>query len=159
MISMKTLFYLFISIAIALPSCTKSSSNDLSNAAIVNRWQLVQKNWSLGWSEGVIRPSEDSSVSLILNPDNTYSSLLNGNTVSQGTYSISADTSNFEMDLQLNDFKTTGIFSLFTLYEIGQNGQVISEFDGFFMNISHDTLTLSSVLTPGGNTSYTFAKR
>jgi hypothetical protein len=60
--------------------------------------------------------------------------------------------------LQLNNFKTTGIFSLFTVYELGGNNQVLSEYDGFTMKTSNDTLRLYSVTTPGGWETYTFVK-
>ncbi|HLK31355.1 MAG TPA: hypothetical protein VKT28_22440 [Puia sp.] len=151
---MKALFCFVIIIVSGLFSCKKSSSD----ASIVNQWQLVQENWSIGAGSGVTKPSADSSVLLILHSNYTYSSLLNGNIICQGTYSVSTNASDSEKDLQLNNFKTTGIFSLFTLYQIGQNGQVISTSDAFSFNISNGTLTLSGPLTPGGNISYTFVK-
>jgi hypothetical protein len=64
-----------------------------------------------------------------------------------------------EQVLELNNFTTTGIFGLFPVEEIGTNGQIVSVFDGLFMKISNDTMALSSVLTPGGSSSYIFVRR
>ncbi len=157
---MKTLFNATIILFIALFSCNKDNpENKSSDTGLVVNWQLRQKSWSIGPSYNVIKPSVDSSVLLILNRDSSFVSELNGIVVSQGSYSIQ-EQPNYRSDsiFQLNNFKTTGIFSLFTLYEIGNNGQVISTYDGFTMTISHDTLSLASAITPGGNESYIFIK-
>lgn len=152
---MKSIIYPTIILFITLLSCNK----DNSDTNVSGNWELMQKSSSIGPLESVIKPSADSSVLLILNRDNSFVSELNGIVVSQGSYSIQAQP-NYPSDLslQLNNFKTTGIFSLFTLYEIGNNGQVISTYDGFTMRASHDTLSLASVITPGGNESYIFIK-
>jgi hypothetical protein len=157
---MKTLFYPTIILFTALFSCNKDNPENKSpDTGLVGNWQLRQKSWSIGPSYAVIKPSADSSVLLILNGDSSFISELNGIVVSQGSYSIQQQP-NYPSDsiFQLNNFKTTGIFSLFTLYEIGNNGQVISTYDGFTMKISHDTLRLASTITPGGNESYIFTK-
>ena len=126
---------------------------------MAGNWELMQKSSSIGPLETVTKPSADSSVLLILGRESNFVSELNGIVVSQGSYSIQPQP-NYPSDLslQLNNFKTTGIFSLFTLYEVGNNGQVISTYDGFTMRASHDTLSLTSVITPGGNESYIFIK-
>lgn len=156
---MKGLFYLTIISTITLFACNKSSSIVSSDIKTAGAWQLVQKNWFLGGGSGVLTPSKDSSVLLILNTNNTYISQLNGKTISAWSYSITKDTSyNNAQVLQLNNFKTTGIFSLFTVEELGTNNQILSVFNGLFMNISNDTLTLSSASTPGGWDSYIFVK-
>ena len=152
---MKSLFYPTIILLIALFSCNKNNFD----TNLVGNWELRQKNSLIGPFETVIKPSADSSVLLILNRDSSFVSKLNGIVVSQGSYSIQPQP-NYPSDLifQLNNFKTTGIFSLFTLYEIGNNGQVISTYDGLTMRVSHDTLRLASVITPGGFSSYIFIK-
>lgn len=155
---MKGLVYLTLISSIILFACRKSSINQ-SLIRTSGGWQLTNENQAIGNSDTILMPSKDSSVLLVLNPDNTYTSELNGKLVSSGSYSITTDTSQFnEQVLQLNNFKTTGIFSLFTVYELGGNNQIISEYDGFTMNMSNDTLTLSSVATPGGGEIYTFIK-
>lgn len=150
---MKAVAYSAILLALTLFACSKNNASS-------GGWQLVKKNWSLGPNGGIMVPGVDSAVSLDLKGNNTYVSRLNNNIVSQGSYKISPDGSNYNrLVLELNDFKPTGIFSMFRLFQLGTNGQVVSEFDGLYMHISHDTMTLSSPLTPGGNVSYTFVKR
>jgi hypothetical protein len=154
---MKTSFYLLLISVLVMFGCRKSNVNPIVTKS---GWNLIQKNEAIGANDLILTPSGDSSVLLVLNPDGTYSTDLNGVTVSHGTYSITTDTSYYsEQILQLNDFKTTGLFNLFTLYQIGSNNQVISEYDGLYMNISNDTLTLSSPPTPGGFIAYTFIKK
>ena len=154
MTSMKTSPFRAIVPIIALFACTKSASTTTA----AGNWQLIQKNYSLGPGNRTVAPSNDSSVLLTLNANGQYLSKLNNKVISQGSYSIASNASSNPI-LYLNNFNTTGIFALFRVEEIGSNGQVLSIFDGFTMNISNDTLTLSSALTPGGFTSYTFAKR
>ena len=151
---MKVLFYLLIIFITALFACTKSASG--SNP--FGTWRLVQEKWSLGPNAGVKTPSSDSTVTLTLSRDNHYSASLNGNIISEGGFSITTDSSDKKV-LELNNFQTTGIFSLFTLYQIGTNGQVASTFDGLYMTFNDDgTMNLSSAITPGSFTSYTFAR-
>ena len=157
---MKSLFYPTIILFITLFSCNKDNpQNTSSDTGLVGNWQLIQKSSSIGPLQTITRPSADSSVLLILNKDSSFVSKLNGIVVSQGSYSVQPQP-NYPSDstFQLNNFKTTGIFSLFTLYEIGNNGQVISTYDGLTMRVSHDTLRLASVITPGGFSSYIFIK-
>ena|SRR5579871_1742724 len=154
---MKTQPFLFIISCVFLFACTKPSSANAKNS--LHGWQLLQKYQAVVATAQTIKPRPDSAVLLMLNADSTYFSFLNNDTISKGTYSIYTDTAGFGPILQLNNFKTTGIFSLLTLYEIGQTGQVISEFSGLFMYINSDTLTLSSPPTPGGNVVYTFIKK
>src|ERR1700733_631416 len=144
---MKPAFFITIMFALALSACDKSAPYT-PNAG---EWQLSKKYLNIAGGNWVLTPSSDSSVLLALDSNGTYVSRLNNKVVSQGAYSITRDTSFLnEQVLQLNNFNTTGIFNLFTLEEIGTNGQVLSVFDGLFMNISSDTLTLSSPPTPGG---------
>jgi len=157
---MKSLFYPTIILFIALFSCNKDNpENSAPDTGLVGNWQLRQKTSSIGPLYAVIKPSADSSVLLILNKDSSFVSELNGFIVSQGSYSVEPQP-NYPSDstFQLNNFKATGIFSLFTIYEMGNNGQVISTYDGFSMRLSHDTLRLTSVITPGGYSSYIFIK-
>jgi hypothetical protein len=154
---MKALFYVAIASFIALSACTKSSS--LSNTSPPGEWQLLKKYSYIG-NTRVLTPSEDSSVLLVLNPNGKYVSELNNKIICQGSYSISTDTAYYNNQvLELNNFITTGIFRLFPEFEIGTNGQVLSVFDGLFIYIKADTLTLSSGATPGGYISYIFVKR
>jgi hypothetical protein len=156
---MKGLIFLPLISFIALFACHKSSINS-SEINTAGGWQLAEKNSVLGPYDIILKPSKDSSVLLILNSNSTYTTELNGITVSSGSYSIAPDTSDVnEQVLQLNNFKTTGIFSLFTVYELGGNNQVLSDYDGFTMKTSNDTLMLYSVTTPGGWETYTFVKK
>lgn len=157
---MKALFYPIIVLFMALISCNKDNpQNTSSDTGLVGNWQLRQKSSSIGPLQTITKPSVDSSVLLILNNDSSYVSKLNGFIVSLGSYAINpAPNYPSGASFQLNNFKTTGIFSLFSLYEMGADGQVIATYDGFSMSISHDTLSLISALTPGGNESYIFIK-
>ena len=149
---------LFIISVIGLFACHKST---LDTGGGNGDWRLVNKFMSIGSSSSELIPSKDSAVLLELDSNGLYFSRLNNKIVSQGSYSIAVDTSVFSYGdtiLQFNNFQTTGIFNLFTLEKIGINGRVISSFDGFYMTISHDSLTLSSAFTPGGYLSYLFVK-
>ncbi|MBN9385961.1 MAG: hypothetical protein J0H74_34715 [Chitinophagaceae bacterium] len=153
---MKPLSYSVIIFILALFACKKAHTSNTPASV----WQLVQKRSSIGGGNWVAAPSWDSLVVLQLNFDGTYVSRLNNHIVSQGAYSITTDTSYYiKQILELKDFKATGIFGPFTVFQLGTNGQVVSTFSGFFMTIDNNTLTLSSVITPGGNVSYTFARR
>lgn len=156
--SMKPLSYssiIFILI-LTLSACKKAHTSSAS----AGEWQLIQKYWSIGVGSWSSTPSLDSSVFLQLNSNGTYVSKLDGHPVAQGSYSIIPDTTFFiKQILELNNFKVTGVFAPFTVSMLGTNGQVLSTFDGFFMTLNNDTLTLSSALTPGGNASYTFVRK
>ena len=153
---MKKLCYAALVCLAGICGCTK-------NAGIITGggWQLVEKSSSFGYVYAVnSAPAADSSVLLVLNNDSTYATKLNGQVVSSGSYSVAVDTSyNNTPVLQLNNFTTTGIFSVLTLTEVGANGQAISSYNGMFMHASNDTLTLSTIFTPAGYTKYTFVKR
>ncbi len=137
-------------------SCHKSGYS----TSTTGDWRLVHKYSYIGLSNRVLTPSRDSSVSLSLNTNNTYTTWLNKKVVSQGSYSISTDTAFYNNQLlELNNFTPTGIFSLFRLVQVGANGQVLSVFDGFYMHLSHDSLALSGALTPGGSISYLFVRQ
>jgi hypothetical protein len=151
------LYILFFISVIGLLACQKSTLQTGGNAG----WRLANKYLSIGNSSSELIPSKDSVVLLELDSNGLYSSRLNNKIVSQGSYSIAAGTSVYSYGdsiLQLNNFQTTGIFNLFKLVEVGTSGQVISSFDGFYMTISHDSLTLSSAFTPGGYLYYLFVK-
>jgi hypothetical protein len=63
-------------------------------------------------------PAADSAVLLILDPFGTYVSALNGKIISQGYYSITTNQANqYAPVLQLNNFKTTGIFSISIIFD------------------------------------------
>jgi hypothetical protein len=157
----KYLLYLTVISLTTFCACSKSEPIvTLYDKNSTGTWQLVQKNWGLGATDGILTPAKDSVVLLELNTDNTYISKLNGNPVSQGSYSITIDTSYYNTQtLKLNNFTTTGIFALFIIIELDTNGQVKSTFDGLYMNISRDTLRLSSPPTPGGFSSYIFVRK
>jgi hypothetical protein len=153
--SMKLLSYAAV-IFILLSACKKTHTSNASTG----EWRLIQKDWSIGPGSWTLTPSSDSSVFLQLNGNGTYVSKLNDRPVARGSYSIIPDTTFFiKQILELNDFKVTGIFAPFTVSMPGTNGQVLSTSYGSFMTVSNDTLTLSSALTPGGNASYTFARK
>jgi len=77
----------------------------------------------------------------------------------KGSYTLVRNSaSDYYPRLQLDGFKTTGIFSLFTLYQLGTNGQVLSVYDGMSMKVAGDTMTLYGLPTPAGMLSYTFLR-
>ncbi len=153
---MKPLFFLTVVTVMVLYGCHKTSIEQ----RVSGNWQLVQKTGSIGPTFFTSEPAADSSVQLVLHANNTYVSKLNEQTVSQGNYSITTNTSyNNAKILELDNFITTGIFGLSTLYEIGTNGQVLSTYNGLSMTISNDTLTLQTALTPDGNTAYVLVKK
>lgn len=153
--SMKPLSYSVIIFILVLSACKKTHTSSASAGG----WLLIKKDWSVGAGSWTASPSLDSTVLLQLNSNGSYVSKLNGHIVAQGRYSIIPDTASYiKQILELYNFKTTGIFSLFTLSQLGTNGQVVSTFDGFFMTLDNNTLTLTSALTPGGYTSYTFVR-
>ena len=153
-------FVLALLIALAaFPSCHKSVSG-ISGASYNGDWRLVNKFSTIGSIGWVRAPGPDSSVILALNNNNTYTTRLNYKIVSEGSYSVTVDSAFYNRQLlQFNNFKPTGIFALFAVGQVGVNGQLLSVFDGMFMNISHDSLTLSGALTPGGSVSYLFVKQ
>ncbi len=154
---MKPLFYCTTIFLIIFSACHKTGSN----RNVDRSWQLVEENWTVGPSPLMTaEPSGDSSVLLTLNANNTYSTELNGKVVAQGSFSITTDTSyNNAKVLQLNNFVTTGIFGLTTQTEVGANGQVLSVFDGLFMTLTSDTLTLAGAPTLDGSTAYKFVRK
>lgn len=153
---MKALSYSAILLLLTLSACHKSNTSK----PYTGNWQLLQKNWTYGYGIGASAPSNDSTVLLQLYSNNIYVSRLNNQLISQGSYSITTEASDLKKQvLQLNNFQTTGLFALSTLIQVGTNGQVITKYNGFEMNISNDTLTLTSALTPLGYSSYTFVKK
>jgi len=156
---MKISFYPLIALSLLLASCSKSTAHHTSGTGPIGSWQLVKKQQVIGAGSQNIVPPRFSSVELTLNANSTYTSKLNNDVVAQGAYTIIPDTSGYHIGgLELKNFKTTGIFSLFTVYQLGSGGQVVSEYDGMSMKISHDTMTLTSVITPGGWISYDFVR-
>ena len=140
----------------AFLSCHKM----VSGTSYSGDWRLVNKFSTIGSIGRVQAPGRDSSVLLALNSNNTYTTRLNYKIVSQGAYSVTIDSSFYNRQLlEFSNFKPTGIFALFTAGQVGVNGQLLFVFDGMFMNISHDSLTLSGALTPGGTVSYLFVKQ
>lgn len=158
---MKTLLVVAIASLFFFSACKKDGVNkQTQNTIATGNWRLVQEQNSIASvSIRLITPSQDSAVTLALNTDGGYTTTLNGSLVAKGSYSVSADSSFFGRQLQLNNFTTTGIFNLFTLTQLGAYGQVIKSTDYFFIKISGDTLQLSTPLTPGGNIGYTFVKQ
>ena len=158
---MKSLLLAFVSTALFFAACRKDGvSSQTQNTPAAGGWRLLQEQNSVARTSAItITPSQDSSVTLTLNDNGSYTTTLNSKVVAKGSYSISADSSSFGPRLQLNNFTTTGIFNVFTLTQIGSNGQVVKSTDYFFINISGDTLKLSTPLTPGGNIGYTFVKQ
>lgn len=156
---MKFPFYPLIALPLLLASCSKSASHPTHGMSATGAWQLVKKQQVIGAGSQDIAPTRFSSVRLTLNDDSTYTSKLNNDVVAHGAYSITRDTSGYYIGgLELKNFKTTGIFSLFTVYQMGSGGQVVSVYDGLSMKVSHDTMTLTSVITPGGWVSYEFVR-
>src|SRR5436309_11632504 len=113
--NMKNILFFVLAFIVVLGACRKSGLNSSSlDSAGTTKWQLVQKNWAVGASYGIMVPAKDSPVVLALNSNSTYVSLLNGKTISQGDYSITTDTTVYHRQvLELNNFNTTGIFGLF----------------------------------------------
>ncbi|HLX92350.1 MAG TPA: hypothetical protein VKR32_11740 [Puia sp.] len=139
-----------LAIILMLPSilaCTKAS---LTNR-ITGAWNLYSKN-PLGNSSDVqIFPAADSPVQLMLLPNHMYISTLAGTIISKGIYTLSADSF-----LALNDFTQTGIFQQFVLAELTPSRTIITA--GMYVQITDDTMVLSSLATPDGTLKYTFYK-
>ncbi|HVU54478.1 MAG TPA: hypothetical protein VHD83_05455 [Puia sp.] len=156
---MKVRSYLPIALTLLFAACSKSISHQVHGTGAAGSWLLVNKQQVIGAGSHDTQPTRFTSVRLTLNDDSTYTSRLNDQIVSQGAYSIIRDTSgDYVGTLELKDFKTTGIFSLFYLYEMGANGQPSFVYSGMSMNISNDTMTLSSLITPGGWIIYQFKR-
>lgn len=154
--NMKVLFYLPITLTLLVASCSKSISHHGQGTGVTGNWLLLEKHQVLGAGSHDTKPTIFTSVKLTLNDDSTFTSRLDGQVVSQGAYSIIRDTSGMYVGtLELKGFKTTGIFSLFYLYEMGPAPTVYS---GMSMKISNDTMTLASLITPGGWLSYVFKR-
>jgi hypothetical protein len=150
---MKLLYFLLLTYFLFFAGCSKSNSVTAKSHDGTNYWKLLQRVWSIGPYTNSEKPDSDSAVELVLAADSTYMSNLNGQLICTGKYSI---TNGYV--LELNSFKTTGIFSLFVGYLVDSAGNVLSMYDAFTMNVSNDTLTLTSAITPGGYEFYTFIK-
>ncbi|MBN8854090.1 MAG: hypothetical protein BGO55_06840 [Sphingobacteriales bacterium 50-39] len=138
--------------------CTSGSGFTHGSGPIGN-WLLMAEHPDIGPNPKDIRPARDSSVLLTLNDDRTFISRLDNKIVSQGSYTLVRNSaSDYYPTLQLDGFKTTGIFSQFTLYQLGTNGQVLSVYDGMSMKVAGDTMTLYGLPTPAGMLSYTFLR-
>jgi len=155
--NMKVLFYLPITLTLLVASCSKSISHHSQGTGVNGSWLLLEKRQVIGAASYDTKPTILTSVTLTLNDDSTFTSRLDGQVVSQGAYSIIRDTSGtYVGTLELRGFKTTGIFNLFYLYEMGP---VPTVYSGMSMKISNDTMTLASMITPGGWLSYEFARK
>jgi len=155
---MKILFYPFIALSLLVASCSKSTLHHTNGTGPTGSWLLTIKDQVIGPQDRVIKPARDSSVLLTLNNDRSFVSRLDNKVISQGTFSITDTSSAYGPSLELKYFKTTGIFNLFTVYQLGSGGQVQSVYNGMTMQINGDTMTLTSVITPGGWTSYEFVR-
>lgn len=150
-------------LVILFAACTKNAAdvNNQHTVGIVGRWRLVQKQNSVARpATEIIDPAKDSVVTLSLDSNGNYASMLNNNTIAYGTYGVATDSAyNNQQELQLNNFNTTGIFNVFTMLEIDSAGQVIKSSDYFYFKLSSDTMYLTTPITPGGNIGYTFVKQ
>ncbi len=157
---MRSFFFILFACIIFLSSCKKTIGALTPDNSPAGGWLLQQKASSIASPYATItKPQRDSAVLLQLNTNNTYTCELNRQKISQGSYSITTDSSyNNARVLQLNNFVTTGIFNLFTIDEVTRDGRILSSSSGFFMTISNDTLTLRTPYTPGGYIEYTFLK-
>lgn len=155
--NMKVLFYLPITLTLLVMSCSKSISHHSQGTDVTGSWLLLEKHQTIGAGSYDTKPTIFTSVILTLNNDSTFTSRLDDQVVSQGAYSVMRDTSGVYFGtLELRGFKTTGIFNLFYLYEMGP---VPTVYSGMSMKISNDTMTLASVITPGGWLSYEFVRK
>ena len=154
---MKSLYILAFSFLLVF-SCSKSNSGASKKSHDgTNYWKLVDYNWSIGTLAGTSKPSQDSSVELVLSADSTYISKLNGHTVCEGSYSITEVVSSW-YSLQLHNFKPTGIFRMLDIPVFDSTGKPVSHTDGVFIGIQNDTMQLSDMPTPGSFDYYTFVK-
>jgi hypothetical protein len=158
---MKTRVCLFIIVLALLSSCKKSASGGDGNNGLVNSWQLVKVNATVGANSFVETPAGDSAVLLKFNADNAYSSFLNNQAVCQGSFSLSADTSQPGWQLiEMNNFVQTGLFQVWKEYEDTGSGPWILVDDKMALNISHDTLYMEpSFISFGGWSEYIFLKQ
>jgi len=155
--NMKVPFYLPITLTLLVASCSKTISHHSQGTGVTGSWLLLEKHQVLGAGSHDTKPTLLTSVTLTLNDDSTFTSRFDGEVVSQGTYSIIRDTTGMYVGtLELKGFKTTGIFNLFYLYEQGPGGPPV--YSGMSMKISNDTMTIASIITPGGWLSYVFKR-
>ncbi|HEY4209308.1 MAG TPA: hypothetical protein VGM31_20930 [Puia sp.] len=154
---MKTLFYPALALTLVLASCHKS----IHDTGVAGSWLLVKKTAATGSHNSEVAPAADSAVTLALTIDGIYTSRLNNHEISHGTFVITKDvTPGYNhKTIELRGFQTTGIFSLLTVYQVGVGGSILSAYSGMTIEVSGNTMTLTSVLTPGGFSSYQFTRR
>jgi hypothetical protein len=154
---MKTLWGILLGLFV-LTSCRKQSlppgDYPTQNSAT---WQLALE---YNGRSGVNYPGADS-VDLVLDSVNlVYASELNGRVTCSGSYSVLADTLDYGLQLlQLDGFRTTGIFQMFGSVLFQAQGQPKEVPDALDLGIFGDTLYLSTPPTPGGNIEYVFIRR
>jgi len=159
---MKTMFCcIAFMVIIFFSACSKSTDSTLTHSVNVIHYILINRVWSAARTDTTY-PQKDSLVTLQLNSDDTYQSWLNNVLICKGNYSISNNIgSYYQKTLKLQNLATTGIFAPLVLYQVNANQQVVSiDTAGFFMNISHDTLTLiPDAAIPAGQETYTFVQQ
>ena len=148
-------------ILIVLPllcSCMKGFHQNTPKAG--ETWQLLSKTWSYpAGGNGSETSDPTAQVALVLHMDGTYITELNGQTVSQGSYTV---TTSVPMILRLNQFLPTGIFvpdstAVFT----GPNGlqeYIPNYFIMYYGGAANSiTLTLTGQPSTGGYVTYNFS--
>jgi hypothetical protein len=112
---MKNLLAIFFGVAVLFCGCKKASTSVPSPTlpVLVDSLHLVEAYGWIGPNDFQKAPAPDSSVQLLLRLDGSYASFLNNILICQGTWSSSLDTtSTSQYVLSLNNFSTTGLFSV-----------------------------------------------
>jgi hypothetical protein len=147
---MKKVIFAFFVLVSQIWACKKAFNSNFAGV-----WNLARETYISGQVE-TITPSTDSAVQLILFENFNYMSKLGNTLVSAGTFSLSKNSVVLDEPLLvLNNFKQTGIFAQFILYE-DNNGIFRQTFEGMYIQVNNDTLTLAGPPTPGPELSYIF---
>jgi hypothetical protein len=139
----------------------QKSISPVSGSGYFGEWQWIKTNWSLGANGGKIIPSQDSTVILKLNFDNTYLSELNGQTTSQGNFQINAHKRTDTVFISTSQIFEIQTFTD-TLFQFNNNLIKASSLilpSGLSISVSGDSLELYSPLTPGGTSFYFFVRK
>jgi hypothetical protein len=160
---MKTLLLPALVSIIFIGACRKSSpggNGNPANASLINSWQLLRVDATVGLNSFVETPSADSAVLLTFKSDGSYASYLNGQLVSQGSFSTSPDSSEPGWSLlEMNNFQTTGLVEAWNLYEDTGAGPLVLIDNQMAVNVSQDTLYMTpGFVSYGGWDVYVFLK-
>jgi len=116
-------------------SCHKTSSVAHRPPTLIGQWKWVQLGTIFTLFYQVIAQGRDSTVILTLNPDSSYSILVNGKTGYSNTFGLNFFTSGAVIDSSLT-INNPVAYSFIANKDIPLSG-------GQIMTISQDTMTLT----------------